>query len=130
MLPLSKLAEPKVKSRLRMCNLLMILIGILGLILKKWFSHAISETVYSYLGNFAISYAIFFLTNIATENCLNRFRTVLISLAVVEIFEMTDGFGIMTNVYDPYDYLANALGVSLAFVVDVISTRIILAWSS
>ena len=38
-----------------------------------------------------------------------------IALLIVELFEITDGFGIMTNVYDPYDYLANAVGFSLAF---------------
>lgn len=33
----------------------------------------------------------------------------------------------MTNVDDPFDYLANALGIPLAFVVDVILTIVLLA---
>jgi hypothetical protein len=40
-------------------------------------------------------------------------------LAIVEAFELTDGFGVMTNVYNPFDYLANALGVALACGVDL-----------
>ena len=108
----------------------MILIGVLGLLIKHWFSNFISEIVYSYLGNFTVSFAIFFLINIATENRPNRFLSVFISLAIVEFFELTNGFGIMTNVYDPFDYLANALGISLAYFVDVISTRIILTRQS
>ena len=41
-----------------------------------------------------------------------------IALLIVELFELTDGFGIMTNVYDPLDYLANALGIGLAYGVE------------
>jgi hypothetical protein len=40
------------------------------------------------------------------------------ALAVVESFEAFDGFGVMTNTYDPSDYAANALGVALALIVD------------
>ena len=52
---------------------------------------------------------------------LNRVAIAVLALGVVEGFELTNGFGIMTNVYDPLDYLANALGVALAYVVDVVS---------
>lgn len=47
------------------------------------------------------------------------------ALFMVESFELTNGFGIMTDVYDPFDYLANALGVALAYFVDVVSARVI-----
>lgn len=130
MMPLPKITEPELKLKLRMRDILMILAGVAGLLLKRWLSFTVSDFVYSYVGNVTISYAVFFLTNIAAENRLNRFKIVLISLAVVEIFELTNGFGFMTNVYDPFDYLANALGISLAFIVDMISTRIILVRSS
>ena len=52
------------------------------------------------------------------------------ALLVVEIYELADGFGIMANVYDPFDYLANALGVGLAYVVDAALARIIPADSA
>jgi hypothetical protein len=41
-----------------------------------------------------------------------------LALTVVELFEAFDGFGVMTNMYDPFDFFANALGVGLAVVVD------------
>ena len=42
-------------------------------------------------------------------------------MALVELFEAFDGFGVMTNTYDPFDFVANALGVGLALVVDTTS---------
>lgn len=127
---ISKPIGLKVNSILRIRNILMILLGVSGLVLKSWVSSAISDTAYSYLGNIAVSFAVFFLVAIAAEDRLKRFIVALISLAIVEGFELTNGFGIMTNVYDPLDYLANALGISLAYVVDVISARMILARKS
>jgi len=119
----------KMNLLLRTRNLLMILLGVSGLLLKRWFSGSFSELAYSYLGNFAVSYAVYFLVTLAVESRINRAASALIALAVVEAFELTGGFGLMTNVYDPWDYLANALGVALAYLVDGISTRWILAAS-
>lgn len=39
------------------------------------------------------------------------------ALLATELFEATDGFGVMSNAYDPADYIANAAGVALAAVV-------------
>ena len=50
-----------------------------------------------------------------------RFRRLLpaaTALAVVESFEAFDGFGVMGNTYDPFDFLVNALGIGLAFWLD------------
>jgi hypothetical protein len=47
--------------------------------------------------------------------------TALAALLAVEAFEITDGFGVMSNTYDPLDLLANALGVAAAWGLD--STR-------
>ena len=63
--------------------------------------------------------------SIVARAILNRVTIAIIALFVVEGFEFTNGFGIMTNVYDPFDYLANALGVALAYFVDVVSARVI-----
>ena len=91
--------------------------------LKNWGSDSLSALAYSYLGNVAVSFAVYFLASIAARTRLNRVAIAVLALGVVEGFEFTNGFGIMTNVYDPLDYLANALGVALAYVVDVVSTR-------
>jgi hypothetical protein len=54
----------------------------------------------------------------------NRLIVAGLALLVVELFEATNGFGVMTNTYDPLDFLANAVGVALAVGADVVSTRI------
>ncbi len=38
-----------------------------------------------------------------------------LAVAVVELFEITNGFGVMSNVYDPIDLVANVMGVTLAW---------------
>jgi hypothetical protein len=42
-----------------------------------------------------------------------------LALLATELFEATNGFGFMSNTYDPGDYLANAAGVALAAIVNV-----------
>jgi len=111
-------------------NIVMILMGVSGLLLKRWVSSTISQIAYSYWGNITASFAVYFLVNNAAQNRVKGFIIGLISLAIVQSFELTNGFGVMTNVYDPFDYLANALGISLAYMVDAISTRMILARKS
>jgi hypothetical protein len=44
-------------------------------------------------------------------------------LLAVTAFELADGFGLMSNVYDPIDLAANAAGVALAWAVDSLGTR-------
>ncbi len=107
----------------------MVLAGVAGLLMKSWFRDSMSELAYSYLGNLAVSFAVYFLVSMAARARLNRVIIVVITLCVVEGFEFTNGFGIMTNVYDPFDYLANALGVALAYCVDLILARVMPAGS-
>ena len=45
------------------------------------------------------------------------------ALLTVELFELLNGFGVMSNVYDPWDYLANALGIGLAVGIDLLLTK-------
>lgn len=111
--------------RLLARNVLMILAGVAGLVMKRWLAVYLGDLAYSYLGNLAVSFAVYFWVSIAAPARLNRVMIAAMALAVVEVFEFTDGFRIMTNVYDPFDYLANALGVGLAYFIDVISTHII-----
>ena len=39
-------------------------------------------------------------------------------------FEVLDGFGVMTNVYDSIDYAANAVGIGLALATDIVAGKI------
>jgi len=116
-------------ARLLIRNIFMILAGTAGLLIKRWvsgsLSGSLSELAYSYLGNLAVSFAVYFNVSILPRGRMNRVTIAVIALVVVEGFELTNGFGVMTNVYDPFDYLANALGVALAYLVDVVSARLI-----
>ena len=114
-------------TRLRARDILMILAGVAGLLAKRWIARTFGDLVQSYLGNLAVSFAVYFLVSMAAGNRLNRFMIGIIALAVVEVFEWADGFKVMANVYDPFDYLANALGIALAYLVDVVTTRLISA---
>ncbi len=109
---------------LRIRNLLMILAGVAGLLAKSWFADSIGGLGHSYLGNVAVSFSVYFWVSLATAARLNRVVIAVLALLAVECFELTDGFGIMANVVDPWDYLANALGVALAILADLLSARI------
>ncbi len=103
----------------------MILVGVAGLLMKRWLADSLGDIFYSYWGNVTVSFAVYFLVSMAAGARLNRLMIAAIALLVVEGFEFMNGLGIMTNVYDPVDYLANALGVALAYFVDQVLARVI-----
>jgi hypothetical protein len=105
--------DPRVRNR----YVAWVLVGVFVLLLKHWLVRDTSTLIYSYLGNTSVSFAVTFLVILGSEGRLRPLPSAAIALAVVEMFEATDGFGIMTNVYDPFDYLANALGVAAAYGV-------------
>jgi hypothetical protein len=98
--------------------------GAVVLVLKPLYHGPLEELVYAYAGNFAVSFALYF----ATVSATSRYRhghllAALATLAAAEVFEAADGFGFMANVYDPFDFVANAAGVGVAVVVDLASSR-------
>jgi hypothetical protein len=110
-------------SPYRALNVIFVLIGVAGLLLRSWFSESIPDFAFSYLGNVSVSFAVYFIVRLAVRDKLNMILSALLAIFIVEVFEATNGFGIMTNVYDHIDYVANAIGVALAFVVDVFSSK-------
>lgn len=101
-----------------------VLIGVAGLLLKSWFSDSLSDFAFSYVGNLSVSFAVYFIVRLATHGKLNPAFCAIIALLIVELFEATDGFGVMTNTYDRFDFVANALGVALGVAVDVITSQV------
>lgn len=100
-------------------NIVFVLIGVAGLVLKGRYAGAYRDAVHSYGGNVAASFAVYFV--VANLPFPPRFRTLstaALALAVVELFEAFGGFGVMSNVYDEFDFAANAAGIALAFAVD------------
>jgi hypothetical protein len=96
----------------------MVLVGVAALLAKPLYRGPLGRLVWNYLGNVSASFSTFLIVSLATWN-LPRPRLVaaLAALAAVQSFELLDGFGIMTNTYDPWDLVANALGVGLAWVL-------------
>lgn len=106
-------------SKTKIRNVSLILLGTLILMVKHNYNGPGWEIVRSYAGNFSISFAIYFLIDL---NSLywkgNKLITAVIALLIVELFEITNGFGVMLNVYDTIDLLVNAAGMVLALTVD------------
>ena len=105
-------------------NVLFILLGVLVLLLKQSYNGSGQEIVNSYSGNLSISFAVYFLISFSSDHWKkNRFITAIVSLMIVEFFEITNGFGLMANTYDAIDLFANLIGVILALAVDQLLTR-------
>lgn len=105
-------------------NVLFILLGVLVLLLKQSYNGPGLEMVKSYSGNLSISFAVYFLICFNSNHWKkNKLITTIISLIIVELFEITNGFGLMTNTYDAIDLFANLIGVILALAVDQLLTR-------
>jgi len=124
-------------------TVLLVLFGVAGLVLKRHYSGPHQSLVHSYGGNVAASFAVYFVVSnlylpprlIAlgangtgdrdqspvSGSSYRRLLTAAAALLVVELFEITNGFGVMTNVYDRVDLVANAGGVALALVVDALT---------
>lgn len=110
-------------TRRQIRDVLLILVGVAVLLGKRWLSESLGKLIFSYLGNASVSFAAYFWVSLAARERLRRGALALLALLLVETFELTDGFGVMSNVYDPFDLLANALGVALAWCIDGASSR-------
>ena len=108
----------------RVRNVILILMGIFVLVFKRHYNGPLQELVYSYASNISVSFAVYFIALLGLERLpQSRLLAVLGSFLAVELFELTNGFGFMSNIYDPMDYFANALGITLALVIDLLLDR-------
>lgn len=97
----------------------MVLLGCAGLILKPRFAGPVGNVVWSYWSNVTVSFAVFFIAGLAAPiRRHGRLAIAAVALLVVGLFEVTDGFAVMSNVYDPGDLIADAAGVGLAMLAD------------
>lgn len=100
-------------------SVFLVFVGVAGLLLKGSYAGPSMEFVQSYIGNVSVSFSVYFIyLNVAGRWRNGKVLSALLALATVNLFEALDGFRIMTNVYDPWDYLANTIGVAVALVVD------------
>lgn len=111
-------------SRLRRAitirNVAFAVLGAAVLVFKSAYHGPFEDILNSYAGNVAVSFALYFAAINATSNYARpRLIAAALTLLAVELFEVTDGFGVMANVYDLADLIANAAGVGLAVIADV-----------
>jgi hypothetical protein len=102
-----------------MRNIVFIMLGVAVLVFKRHYSGPFEAVIDAYAANVAVSFAVYFnALNVPVKVRYKQLWAAGLALAAVELFEVFDGFGIMTNVYDSIDLVANAVGVLLALVVD------------
>ena len=100
-------------------TLLFVFLGIAVLLLKPRYSGPLDEVVHAYAGNLSVSFALYFLfTNLELPQKVKGALAAICALLVVELFEAFDGFGVMSNTYDPIDFLVNGVGIAMAFLLD------------
>ena len=100
-------------------NVFFVLLAAAVLLLKHRYTGPLDEIVHAYLGNLSVSFAVYFLfANLQFPLRFRRLLPAAIALSIVELFEAFDGFGVMVNTYDPFDFLVNALGIALASWLD------------
>jgi len=115
------LHSDRFKMRIRYVGF--ILLGALVLMFKSHYSGPLIRLVHSYAGNIVVSFAFYFYIGLIMifapiKEKHRRLFTTVIALIGVELFEVFDGFGIMSNVYDDLDLVANTVGVVIAFATD------------
>ncbi len=104
---------------MRIRNITFILLGVAVLLLKSRYTGPFEVLVHSYLGNVAVSFAAYFWAHlIPIKHKHERLFSAGIALAIVELFEVFDGFGFMSNAYDPIDLIANLVGIMVGLAVD------------
>jgi hypothetical protein len=107
-------------------NVVMALLGAAILVFVPAYDGPFDEGLGSYGGNVAVSFALYFAAlNATSRHRRPRLLAATTTLLAVELFEATDGFGLVANTFDPIDFLANAAGVGLAVIVDVVTTSLL-----
>jgi hypothetical protein len=105
-------------------DVLFVLLGVGGLVFKGQYSGPADDLVHSYGGNVAASFAVYFLAKrVTVRSDMPRASAAGLALMVVQLFEVLDGLGVMTNVYDRLDLAANTAGIVLALTLDVVVSR-------
>jgi hypothetical protein len=108
----------------RALDVFFVLLGVGGLVLKGRYSGPAQVLVHSYGGNVAASFAVYFLAKHATaRRDVSRASAAALAFIVVQLFELLDGFGVLSNVFDRFDLAANTVGIAIAIALDVVVTR-------
>ena len=89
------MTEPAIKR-----NVCFVLLGVVALALKAPYSGPLADAVQCWGGNVSASFAVYFvIAGSILGRRLGRLAAATIALLAVQLFEVTNGFGLMTNVY-------------------------------
>ena len=102
-------------------DVLFVLLGVAGLLARGHYDGPLATLVHSYAGNVCVSFAVYFIAKqvphqIAGAGVVAAF----LALAAVNLFEVFNGFGIMSNTYDAWDLAANTAGIGIALAIDLV----------
>jgi len=107
-------------------NSVLAVLGAALLVMKGHYHGPAEALVWAHGGNYVVSFSLYFAAISATwKYPRNWLLAAVLTLLAVELFEALDGFGFMANVYDHWDYLANAAGVATAVLLDLLTRRFI-----
>ena len=107
-------------------NVALAVLGAAVLVVKSAYHGPPEDALNAYAGNVAVSFALYFAAvNSTSRYGRPRLLAAALTLLAVELFEITNGFAIMENVYDPADLIANAAGIGLAVIVDLGTGRVL-----
>lgn len=100
-------------------NVFLVAIGIALFLFRRSYEGPLQDLVHAYAGNLSISFALYFVClNLPVPLRFKKLTAATLTFAAVEMFEAFNGFGVMANTYDPFDFFANAVGIAIAFGVD------------
>ena len=112
--------EPTIKR-----NVCFVLLGVAVFALKARYSGPFTEAIHNWGGNVSVSFAVYFvIASSILGRRLGRLAAAIIALLAVQLFEVTNGFGVMTNVCDPADLAANLAGVGIAVATDIVAGKL------
>lgn len=109
------------KYKLPIRNLVFVALGICLFMLKTVYNGPYKEIFISYWGNIWVSFSVYFLVGISNKYWKkNDFTTAFISIFILELFEVTNGFfHLFANVYDPVDLVFNIWGVIFGITLEI-----------
>ena len=101
-------------------KVILVLLAISAFILKSQYQGPYQELVINYGSNILISFGVYLLLSLYAETRdINKFIVFVIALTLVELFDVTNGYGFMKNIYNVFDLLANFIGIFLAAFLDL-----------
>lgn len=99
--------------------MLLILGAMLLHLLSGWYSGPLEQWFHSYGSNVTVSFAVYFLLQLTRLPGVHRRLAVSgYALAILLGEEFAERADLVAGVFDPWDLLCNAIGVTIAVAVD------------